>query len=187
MISLRCCARAALQVALVGMSLAGTRAAQAGCVQTSQASLVQRSIRTEVSCNDRTLRPQSPPTCLEIAPPACADNLVADAAALGYGSNDREPGDQAPINVNPVALREQLACQKQIGGGIQSYLGVKLRGLVTGRPLEQLEVSARRQLDRISSPTTRTRARSVRTAAPRTTPRACTGSPRKESGSTTRM
>lgn len=135
---------------LLAVAVLGPAArAHAGCVAASEASLVSRAIRTETSCNDRGLRSPNPPTCQEITPPPCSDTLVADTAALGYGATDWEPGDPPPANVDPRALRDQLACQRQIGSAIRSYLGVKLRGLVSGRPLDALETAARRQLDRI--------------------------------------
>ena len=138
-----------LSTLLAASLLASAATARAGCVTGSEASVVARAIRTEISCNDRGLRAPNPPVCQEIAPPACSDTLVADAAALGYGATDWEPGDPPQENVDTRVLRDQLACQRQIGSAIRSYLGGKLRGLITGRPAEQLEASARRQIDRI--------------------------------------
>ena len=127
----------------------GAATVQAGCVAGSEASLVGRAIRTEISCNDRSLRSPNPPVCQQVAPPACAGTLVEDAAALGYGATDITAGDLPPYAVDPRALRDQLSCQRQIGTAIRSYLGAKLRGLIAGRPADALEATARRQLDRI--------------------------------------
>ena len=127
----------------------GAVIAHAGCVAGSDASLVGRAIRTEIACNDRSLRSPNPPVCQQVVPPACAGTLVEDAVALGYGAADRVPADPPPFDVDPRALRDQLSCQRQIGTAIRSYAGAKLRGLIAGRPAEALEATARRQLDRI--------------------------------------
>ena len=139
----------ALAILITAPLASGAPLAHAGCVAGSEASLVARAIRTEIACNDRSLRSPNPPVCQEIAAPPCADTLVADAAALGYGATDWEPGDPPPENVDPRALRDQLSCQRQIGTAIRSYVGAKLRGLIAGRPADVIETSARRQLDRI--------------------------------------
>jgi arylsulfatase A-like enzyme len=77
-------------------------------------------------------------------PPACAGSLVADATALAYG-----PNDPAASGVVRTAVRTQLACQNQIGRGVASYVGLKLRSLIQGIDPALAEQRARRQLDRI--------------------------------------
>jgi hypothetical protein len=118
--------------------------AGAGCTEPTDANTVKRSLSQLLSCNDRRLRSGPTATCRSTPTPACAGTLVADAAALGYG-----PNDDPSSGVDPRALADQLRCQKKIGRGITSYVGIKLRGLIRGREPVSLEASARRRLDRI--------------------------------------
>ena len=98
--------------------------AGAGCTEPTDANTVKRSLSQRLSCNDRRLRSGPTATCRSTPSPACAGTLVADAAALGYG-----PNDDPSSGVDLRALADQLRCQKKIGRGITSYVGIKLRAV----------------------------------------------------------
>ncbi len=117
----------------------------AGCTLSAEASAVRKSINRQVRCNDKRLRRGAAAECSLAAAPACAETLVGDAVALGYGAND--PPAAA---VDTRALRDQLKCQQRIGRGLASYVATKLRGLIRGDDPAKLEAKARRQLDRIA-------------------------------------
>jgi N-acetylglucosamine-6-sulfatase len=123
----------------------GVDLARAGCTTSRDASAVRRSLNRLVKCNDKKLRKGQTATCKSSPSPACADTLVADAAALGYGP----PKDPATAGVDARALRDQLKCQRRIGRGISGYVGAKLAGLVKGTDLAKLEAKARKRLDQI--------------------------------------
>ena len=129
--------------ALVAMAGSASPAG-AGCTSATDANTVKRSLSQLLSCNDKRLRSGPTATCRSTPVPACAGTLVADAAALGYG-----PNHDPSTGVDARALADQLRCQKKIGRGITSYVGIKLRGLIRGREPVSLEASARRRLDRI--------------------------------------
>src|SRR5512147_2715512 len=97
---------------LLGLTIslcAAVPGAHAQCTTKGDARLVQRSLARAIRCDDRALR-RGPGECTAIAPPACADTLVADAAALGYG-----PNDPAAAAVDRRVARDALSCQKAIG------------------------------------------------------------------------
>jgi N-acetylglucosamine-6-sulfatase len=119
-------------------------AARAGCTLRDESSLVKRSISRQIRCNDKRLRHGPAAPCKLSAPPACAGTLVGDAVALGYG-----PNNPPAAQVDAHAVRGQLKCQRQVGKGISSYVGTKLRGLIRNDNIAALEPKARRHLDRV--------------------------------------
>jgi arylsulfatase A-like enzyme len=119
--------------------------AGAACVAASEARAVGKSIRLAVRCNDKILRRGPGTICRQSPPPACADTLVTDAVALGYGPNN-PPASAA----DRKALREHLRCQKRVGKGVSSYVAKALQLLVRGVPPDEAGTRARRQLDRIA-------------------------------------
>ena len=131
-------------LAALAVTTAEARPALAGCTVNAEAAAVKRSLGRQIRCNDKKFRKGPAATCNLVAPPACAGTLVSDAAALGYGVND--PPAAA---VDKRALKTQLACQKRIGRGISSYVGIKLRGLIRGDTPATVEAKARRRLDQI--------------------------------------
>src|SRR5262245_16316467 len=128
----------------VAFAALGARTADAGCTQKKEASDVKRSVSLATKCNDKRLRTGPGAVCKQVPSPACADTLVHDGAAVGYGANDG-----GTMGVDPKLLHDQLACQKQIGKAVSSYIGTKLGGLVRGKPLAELEAKSRKQLDKI--------------------------------------
>ena len=113
---------------VVGLFVAtGVRPALAGCTQASEAKAVKRSLKLAVQCNNRVLRAGPGITCRQSAAPACADTLVGDAAALGYGANN-----PASAAVDRKTMREQLSCQRRIGKAVSTYVGTYLRLIVRG-------------------------------------------------------
>jgi N-acetylglucosamine-6-sulfatase len=120
------------------------RPAAAGCTVTSDATAVKRSISRQVRCNDKRLRKGPAASCTLSDPPACAGSLVTDAVALAYG-----PNNPATAGVDAHALRDQLNCQKRIGGAVSAYVGTKLRGLVHGDDPATVDAKARRRLDQL--------------------------------------
>ncbi|MFN8644097.1 MAG: sulfatase [Candidatus Binatia bacterium] len=95
-------------------------------------------------CDYKALR-SGPAACVVTPPPACADTLAADAAALAYGANH-----PAAAAVDGRALRDQLKCQKRIGKAVAYYVGTKLRYLARGRSAAEAEAKAVRQLDKLA-------------------------------------
>ena len=130
---------------VVGLFVAtGVRPALAGCTQASEAKAVKRSLKLAVKCNNRVLRAGPGITCRQSAAPACADTLVGDAAALGYGANN-----PASAAVDRKTMREQLSCQRRIGKAVSTYVGTYLRLIVRGLSATLADQRARRQLDRL--------------------------------------
>ncbi|MFN8544732.1 MAG: sulfatase [Candidatus Binatia bacterium] len=133
-----------LAPALAGL-LAGTPwRAEAGCTQKADGNPVRKSLSLATKCNDKKLRSGPGATCRQATPPACSETLVGDAVALAYG-----PNDPPTSGVDHKSLRGQLACQKQIGKGVSSYVATKLSGLLKGQPAAEAEAKARRQLDKL--------------------------------------
>jgi arylsulfatase A-like enzyme len=128
----------------LGVLAGAVGSAAAGCTEPAEATVVRRSLGQLLACNDKRLRLGPSATCRSTTPPACAGTLVTDAAALGYG-----PNNDPSSGVDRHALADQLRCQKRIGRGIKSYVGIKLRGLMQGSDPVTLEASARRRLDRL--------------------------------------
>jgi arylsulfatase A-like enzyme len=135
---------AGVGIAILFCSGLPSPAAWAGCTSNSDASVVRQSITRQIRCNDKKLRKGPAATCNTTAPPACAGSLVGDAVALAYGAND-----PPAAGVDTHALRGQLNCQKRVGGGVATYVGTKLRGLVRGDDPAVADAKARRQLDKI--------------------------------------
>lgn len=129
-------------IALAANVVAST--ADAACTSPAEAGLVHRSLKQRLRCDSKALR-AGPAACTVTTPPACADTLVGDAAALAYGANH-----PAPAAVDARALRDQLRCQKRIGKAVAHYVGVKLRGLTRGRSPAEAEARAIRQLDKLA-------------------------------------
>src|SRR5262245_47821349 len=121
---------------LVGVLVAPR--AHAGCTLSQDASLVKKSLSRQIRCNDKRLRHGPAAPCSLTAAPACSGTLVNDAAALGYG-----PNNPPSAEVDSRALKAQLKCQRQIGKGISSYVGTKLKGLVKNLNIAALEPKAR--------------------------------------------
>jgi arylsulfatase A-like enzyme len=126
------------------LCLATAKPAEAQCTQASEASAVRKSVRRATSCNYKKLRSGPDRTCPESPTPTCAGSLIEDAVALAYGENN-----PPAAGIDWKALRHQRKCQKQIGKAVSSYVSTKLRGLIRGRPPEEVEAKARRQLDRV--------------------------------------
>jgi hypothetical protein len=81
-------------------------------------------------------------------------SLHAATGVRGHAGHRRggarlRPNNEPTNGVDAHALADQLRCQKRIGRGITSYVGIKLRGLIRGHDPLTLEASARRRLDRI--------------------------------------
>lgn len=130
--------------AIAWSAFAAAPAADAGCTSTSEAGQVRRSVKQAVRCDYKALR-SGPGPCTVAPPPACADTLVGDAAALAYG-----PNHPALTEVDGRALRDQLRCQKRIGKAMAHYVAIKLRYLIRGRPAAEAEAKAIRQLDKLA-------------------------------------
>jgi arylsulfatase A-like enzyme len=81
--------------------------------------------------------------CKQSSPPACADTLVSDALALGYGPDS--PGSA----VDRRALKTQLTCQRRIGRALTTYVPTYLRQLTRGVDADTADGRARRTLDRL--------------------------------------
>src|SRR5690606_23485087 len=84
-------------IALAANVVAST--ASAACTSPAEAGLVHRSLKQRLRCDSKALR-AGPAACTVTTPPACADTLVGDAAALAYGANH-----PAPAAVDARALR----------------------------------------------------------------------------------
>lgn len=133
-----------LVAAAIAWSALAATAADAGCTSTSEAAQVSKSVKQAVRCDYKALR-SGPTPCAVAPPPACADTLVGDAAALAYG-----PNHAAGAEVDGRALRDQLRCQKRIGKALAHYAGVKLRYLIRGRTAAEAEAKAVKQLDKLA-------------------------------------
>ena len=118
--------------------------AHAQCTTRDDASAVKRSLTKAVRCNDKILRSGPEATCSVADPPACAGSLVGDAVALAYG-----PNNPADSGVDRGLLKDQLKCQKKIGGAVASYVGIKLKDLINGKDPADAEAHARKKLDKL--------------------------------------
>jgi N-acetylglucosamine-6-sulfatase len=117
--------------------------AAAGCTHSADANAVKRSLKLAIRCNERILKSGTGVVCKQIAPPACADTLVTDAATLAYG-----PPPAAAI-VGRKLLHDQLRCQKRTGRAVVRYVGSYLRQLVRGKKPADADERARRPLDKL--------------------------------------
>ena len=126
------------------LALSAVSPAHAACTLTSEASAIRRSIRLATDCNYRILRQGSGVACIPPTPPACADTIVADTAALTYGPNNPPSGA-----VDRVVLRNHLRCQRHLGRAAARFVGKKLRLLILGRSRAEAEARARKHLDAI--------------------------------------
>jgi arylsulfatase A-like enzyme len=136
--------RTILAVVAGALIALGPGPAAAGCTQSKEASALKKSLKLAVRCNERILRNGPSVVCKTSPPPACADTLAADAAALAYGDND--PPAAA---IDRQALKTQFTCQKRIGKAVTSYVGSYLRHLVRGKTPDDADTRARRQLDKL--------------------------------------
>jgi len=131
-------------VLILGSILAGAGYVEAQCTTKTDASAVQKAAKLVTNCNYKKLRNGPTVTCKTAPAPACSGSLVDDAMKLAWGVND--PPTAA---VDRSALKGQLSCQKTIGKGVASFIGKKLRYLVTGFSPAEAEEKARRPIDKI--------------------------------------
>jgi arylsulfatase A-like enzyme len=124
--------------------VAGPRPAGAGCSTATDSNAVKKSLKLAIRCNERILQAGPTVVCKTRAAPACADTLVADAAALAYG-----PNDPPAAKIDRKAMKAQLACQKRIGKAVSNYVGKYLRSLVRGVAMADADEKARRSLDKL--------------------------------------
>jgi N-acetylglucosamine-6-sulfatase len=129
---------------VAGLILFQAAHAGAQCTTKADASAVQKSARQVTNCNYKKLRNGPAVTCKTSPAPTCSGTLVFDAMKLAWGAND--PPAAA---VDRTALRDQLICQKTIGKGVASFIGKKLRYLVSGLTKAEAEAKARRTIDKI--------------------------------------
>ncbi len=131
---------------VVAIIAGGVRSAAAQCSERRDAGLVKKSIRQAARCYDKMLRRGPGTSCTQTPPPACAGTLATDAIALAYGEHN--PPTMA---ADRSALREQLACQRQLGRAVRGFIGTRLRSLITGPPSDQAQADAKasRHLDKI--------------------------------------
>ncbi len=125
------------------IALANARTTLAGCTTTTDASTVRKSIGQVVRCNNKKF--SNPAAVCTITPaPACAETLITDSIALGYG-----PNNPSTVPVDTRALKAQLNCQKAIGRAVKSYVGSKLKDLIAGKPLADAEARATKALNKL--------------------------------------
>jgi N-acetylglucosamine-6-sulfatase len=136
--------RLAAAVVLGALAVLGAEPAAAGCTQSTEARAVRTSLDRAIRCNERRLRSGLDVVCPRSTPPACAETLVADAAALAYG-----PNDPPAAAIDRKALRDQLRCQKWVGKAVARYVGGYLRRLILGRTPADADERSRRPLDRV--------------------------------------
>ncbi len=114
------------------------------CTTVDEARAVLKAAKSEVRCNDRRLASDPAHVCTIEAAPACSAALVDDTVALAYGANN------PPLAaVDRSTLRDQLRCQRAIGKGSASFIGLKLKFLVQGSSAAEAELRARKRLDRL--------------------------------------
>ena len=136
--------RTTIAILIAAPLLILTHDAAAQCTQQSEADAVTLSAKQAALCNNKSLATGPGATCSSSIAPTCADSLVADAIALGYG-----PNNPPTAKIHKTALADQFACQQQIGKAAYDFIGKKLQYRIQGKSSAETEVLARAEIDRI--------------------------------------
>ena len=124
--------------------LAAASTAHAGCTSTSDAGLVNKSIKQAMRCDYKALR-SGPAVCTVSPPPGLCRH-----AGRRRRCPRLRPEQSAAAEVDTGALRDQLKCQKRIGKAVAHYVGIKLRYLIRGKTPAEAEAKAIKQLDKLA-------------------------------------